>query len=327
MAIREGKWKCEYCEAVNLGRDMKCGSCGAVRGEHVKFFLEDDAGEVTDDGLASLAKGGADWHCDFCGTDNRAAAAVCRQCGASKEGMKSREETMTPQNDPPEAKPVSSAVNPVGKKRAPVIPVAIGVIAVIIAAAAGFFLLKGKEAALVLDKGEWVREIAVEHREWVEYTDWEDDVPADAVIYDSWEEQRGTEKVQTGTERVVVGTKDKGNGFFEDIYEDKPVYEDRPVYDRKVRYELYEWTQYREVTAEGTADDRPVWPDPGLTSGDREGNRTESAVLYFHSTDPDLEGKIFTYDGFSPEEIMAHSIGDTYNAVIYGSKIRKFITD
>jgi rubrerythrin len=39
MAVREGKWRCPHCSAVNRGADLACGGCGATRDQHVTFFL------------------------------------------------------------------------------------------------------------------------------------------------------------------------------------------------------------------------------------------------------------------------------------------------
>ncbi len=331
LAIREGKWKCEFCGAENLGRDMKCGSCGAVRGENVKFYLDDNAAEVTDETLLNMAEAGADWHCDYCGTDNRADAGSCKQCGAPKDGMKSREEKHLSNDGTPlsggssvefsENAPVKSS-----RKKAPAVIIAVIALAVIIGVAS-FLIFGGKEDVLVLDRGEWTRTVGVERQEWVEYTSWEDSVPSGASVLDRWEEQRGTEKIQTGTERVKVGTKDKGNGFFEDIYEDRPVYREQAVYDTKVRYEIVEWKEYREVKSAGGISDDPQWPDSELRYTDREGRKNETAVLFFHSTDPEQEGKVFTYDKLRPEDLASFEKGSQYPAEVIGTTVRKFLDE
>jgi len=84
MAIREGKWRCPYCSIVNRGASMACPGCGATRDEHVAFFLEDDAPEVTDEALLARARAGADWLCRFCGASCPPALERCRNCGAER---------------------------------------------------------------------------------------------------------------------------------------------------------------------------------------------------------------------------------------------------
>ncbi|MBL8150351.1 MAG: hypothetical protein JNN15_10545, partial [Blastocatellia bacterium] len=91
---REGKWKCTYCDAVNLGRELKCGSCTATRDKDVKFIYDEDAPEVTDTSLLERATGGAEWLCETCGCSNVSNRQECKQCGAPKGGSKSRDVKM-----------------------------------------------------------------------------------------------------------------------------------------------------------------------------------------------------------------------------------------
>lgn len=321
MAIREGKWRCPSCDSVNLGRDMKCNACGTVRGEDVEFFLEEEAEAVTDQNLTDMAKAGTDWHCDFCGTDNRAGTQVCRQCGAPAEGMKRRQQKMqgNAASDAP-APPQTS-----GAKKNPlkfIIPAVAAVVAVVLV----LFLASGKKDSLQLEGGSWNRIIEVEHEEWVEHEAWRDQVPRGAVVLRTWEAQRSTEKVQVGTETVKTGTKDMGNGFFEDVYEERPVYEEHPVYDEKVEYKIEEWVVYRDVRVSGDYDDPLSWPDPALKSGDREGQRKESAELIFSSTDPENEGAQYRYS-LAPDEISQFHKGENYQAVVSGDKVRRFLDE
>lgn len=326
MAVKEGKWDCEFCGAVNPGSEMKCTSCGSVRGENVKFYLEEDAAEVTDQEKLVQARGGADWHCAYCGTDNRAGAEKCRQCGAPREGMESRKETIIPQNgeEPPSGGGTKPPPAPKPKRK---LPLFIGAAVVIVVAVLLFLVARGTEAGLVVESGQWTRTIAVEEQQWIGYEKWEDEIPGDARILRSWEDQRGTEKVQIGTERVKTGTKDLGNGFFEDVFEERPIYEDRPVYDTKVEYEVQEWREIRQMTASGGLGGVPVWPTVNLGVGEREGSKTEEAELTFISTDPEEEGKKFTYNKLSPQELDKFSPGQKVNAMVSGSRVQRLLED
>ncbi|HNV69214.1 MAG TPA: hypothetical protein PKO06_05910 [Candidatus Ozemobacteraceae bacterium] len=90
MAVREGKWRCSNCRVVNRGRDLNCTGCGVVRG-NVKFFLDEEAPEVQDEGLAKRATDGPDWICAFCDTSNVQSATVCKQCAGARTEGKQRE--------------------------------------------------------------------------------------------------------------------------------------------------------------------------------------------------------------------------------------------
>jgi hypothetical protein len=114
-----------------------------------------------------------------------------------------------------------------------------------------------------------------------------------------------SEEVRTGTETRVCGSRDLGNGYFEDVECREPVYETRtrterdiipryrqvqvgterrmdldvvhgrvPVYGTWFRYRTRAWTT-RDVTRSGTLDSVPAWPElPSDTL--REVRRRES---------------------------------------------------
>jgi len=321
MAVREGKWRCPSCDAVNKGRDMKCASCGNVRGEDVKFFLEEDAAEVTDQSMLNQAKAGADWHCDFCGTDNRADADVCKQCGAPAAGMKRRQQTMTGSA----AEANTAQVKPAPKKNP--LTLIISIAAVAIVAVTLLFLFRGKEDSIRLEGGEWTRSIAIETQEWVKHEAWYDQVPREGEILRTWDAQRSTEMIQVGTERVKTGTKDMGNGYFEDVYEDRPVYEERPIMDTKAEYRILEWQISRSVENSGDLSKPVEWPEINLSEGEREGKRSENALLYFRSTDPDKQDQIYQYNQITPAEMNQFQKGVNYQAVVSGDKVRRFLED
>ena len=45
----EGLWDCPNCDTTNKGSMMKCQACGGTRDEDVKFYMPDDAEEITDE--------------------------------------------------------------------------------------------------------------------------------------------------------------------------------------------------------------------------------------------------------------------------------------
>jgi hypothetical protein len=300
---------------------MKCTSCSAVRDKDVVFFLEDEAPEVTDDGLKKTASGGADWICGYCKTTNRADVPACKQCNAPREGMKSREtrETRfdTPTTPPPGGK--DEAQKPVTVKKLLPAIIAAGFISLFLITLGTCLGKTGRtEMPLTVTGGEWTRTITCETLTTEIRKGWENEVPGGAEIIRTWEAQRDTEKVQTGTEQVKVGTKDMGNGFFEDVYEDRPVYEERPVMDTMAEYELEVWKTSREVSLSGQLGETPVWPTITLKEGEREGPRQESAVLNLEGDlkpkKPGLEST--DYRGLDPEGLNRYKPGDRVTATV-----------
>ena len=75
-----------------------------------------------------------------------------------------------------------------------------------------------------------------------------------------------------------MGTRDKGNGFFEDVYENRPVYRNRDVYRERLTYETERWVQDRTAKASGQ-DQSPRWPDTRAGPREREGGRSETYAV------------------------------------------------
>jgi hypothetical protein len=310
MAIREGAWDCPVCgRRRNRGPDKFCGGCGAPRGPEVKFYLPDDAAEVTEAAALQRAQAGADWICPYCGADNPLDNAFCSGCGAPREGAKTREVVEHRFDAPPPAAPAPPAkpVKPTGSwwKRG----CGLGCLGLLALLGLLLYLGTPKKTDLTVAGFHWARTITVEERRPVTEQAWEGEVPSGVSLLSSSNEvhhvdriQVGsrtqtrtvTERVQTGTERVKVGVRDLGNGYFEDVYEDRPVYEDRsreetyeepvyrerPVYRKRFRYVVEKWLPDREAKAEGQ-NRSPRWPDPHLAPRERESGRQEVYEVLF----------------------------------------------
>ncbi len=315
MPIREGKWKCTYCGGVNLGRDVKCVQCGQTRGKDVAFFLDDGAAEVTDQNILNLAASGADWTCAFCSTNNRGNETRCHQCGAEKGTSPSlQEKLVTGQGaDTPQPAGPAAAAEPAATPAAPRSPRSKALImgAVVAGVAAlgvlvYFLFFATSEKTAVLERGSWTRTVPIEEYRWVEHTDWEDGVPVNAVVLSRWQEKAGTERIQIGSERRKTGQVDKGNGFFEDVYEDVPIYEERDVIKTKIKYRIQEWVEIRRLKTEGGLPDAPAWPAVTLAAGQREGKRTQAAALFLK-----LGDETYTYS-VPVEELGSYKAGGRY---------------
>jgi hypothetical protein len=302
--VREGFWICPYCGGRNRGRDSSCVGCSAVRGEEVPFEYDETGAEVTDSGLLHRARSGPDWACPFCDTTNRSDAKTCAQCGQSREQGHERRAGLLGAAPPP----LPPAEGTPKRRWRP-----FGFAALLLAIAIGF-CFRTKEETLTVVERSWNRSIEVERLGAVRKSDWEGEVPAGArllgrerAVHHVDKVQTGThqerreveERVQSGTRRVKTGTRDLGNGYFEDVYEDEPVYEsrrrtvvesvptyvDRPVYRTKIRYEIDEWSRDRTESASGGGNDPPRWPVLSLGPKEREGKRQESFVVTFANGD------------------------------------------
>lgn len=348
MAIREGAWDCPHCgRKKNRGPKKFCGGCGAPRGEDVRFYLPEGAREVTDEAELQRARIGPDWICPYCEGDNPADNAFCSGCGAPRDGAKTRQvvEHRNPPPIPPAATPppvplVSPAGGPAAKSGVLQKGCGIGCVGLVLVVGLLMFLGRAREAALTVEGLHWERTIPVEALRTVTEEAWEDQVPAGARVLSRNREIRGynqvqigtetktrtvSERVQVGTESVKVGTRDLGNGYFEDVYEDRPVYENQsseetyeepvyrkdPIYAFKVRYEIDKWGPAREEKA--TAEDHsPEWPDPRLADNEREGARKETYEVRF----VDADGDRFVYRPADEAEWRSFAAGSAVRAEV-----------
>lgn len=346
MAIREGAWDCPVCgRKKNRGPEKFCGGCGSPRGPEVTFYLPEDAPEVVQAEALKRAQAGPDWVCPYCDADNPADHAFCSGCGAPKDrGAKTREVAVHPVGAPASPPPQPVAAPPAPGKGIPWKKgCGIGCLGLLALFVFLYILGRPKSADLTVTGFHWMRTIAVEELRPVTEQAWEGEVPAGARILGSSREvhhvnkiQTGTrtatrtvsERVQTGTERVKTGSRDLGNGYFEDVYEDRPVYEtvereetyeepvyrEDPVYRKRFRYEIDKWVPDREAKAEGQ-DRSPAWPDPDLDENEREGGRKELYEVLFQ----DEEGKPARYKAPSEQVWASFEEGRTYKAKVRSS--------
>jgi|CXWL01.1.fsa_nt_gi hypothetical protein len=344
MAIREGRWDCPSCgRAGNRGPERYCAGCGAPRGADVRFYLPPEAAEVTDAAGLAAAQTGPDWTCGYCGGDNRADAAHCTQCGAGRDGSRPRPVVEHVDAAPAPPSPAPLALGP--KKRR---GKGCAIVGLALAAFVGLQLWchRPREVALTPVGYSWVRTVDVQALRPVEEEGWEGEIPANARVISTRRElyrtdrvQVGTrqetktvtERVQVGTERVKTGSRDLGNGYFEDIYEDRPVYrnesrrvsetvpvyEERKVYKNRLRYALTKWVTIRTETARGQGQEAD-WPDLRLGPGEQTGARAETYEVQL----ADPKGRTFTYQ--VPSESLFRSLvpGGRYQGELQGGEVK-----
>lgn len=323
MAIREGRWDCQYCGAIgNFGRDRACNNCGKSRPEGTKFYLADDA-EVTDKRLLRQAQIGPDWICEFCGTSNAADKHICGSCNAPRADTTPDQEIkeyapgeapdsgdMTFDDEPQPA--AEAETKPRSKASASAILIGIGAIIVLcIGIVIAFVVFGGSSSEARVAGFEWQRSLEVEAFQTVTEEDWtvpqggrivdqRQDIHHYDQILDHYEprQREVPEQVQVGERTFVCGQRDLGNGFFEDIqctepvYEtqyrtetyDEPIYRQEPVYQTLYTYDIDKWDTVRVEEASGR-DHSPFWPRADLGENEREGQRSERYVIIFTDGD------------------------------------------
>jgi hypothetical protein len=284
--------------------------------------------EVTDLALQAKAKLGPDWVCEYCSTSNAGDKATCGSCGTIKGESVPRQEVkeyglgeapttgdMTLEYDEQEEAPAEPP-----KKKGPSPLLIGGIVAVfaLLCIIAAFLIFGGKNADANVSGFQWDRAVEIEELQTVNEEDWS--LPSGGRLISQREEIHHYDQVldhyedrehqisfqeQVGERTYVCGQRDLGNGFFEDInctepvYETKyrtesyqePIYNDVPVYQTKYFYEIDKWIVIRTETA-AAKDHSPFWPRSDLSGDQREGDQSETYVIYFK----DGDGKLFEFE-------------------------------
>ncbi len=269
MAIREGKWDCRVCDRKgNRGPDTYCGSCGSPRPDNVEFYLPENAEEVTDELRLKEAQAGADWKCSYCSTQNNAFDQFCVSCGNKRDqsqGDISLKEKEIRFDSVTETEPSAETPAPEKKKTAKKLLYTVAAIFITVLVLFGLSLLKS-DIPVKVTGFDYSARISFEEYKLVTEEDWS--IPSGAAklgeyraihhydkIPDGYITKTRQVQVKVGEEKVKVGVKDLGNGYFKDIYENRPVYEtknesynetkyrDVPVYMTKYKYRIIKWVK------------------------------------------------------------------------------------
>jgi hypothetical protein len=306
VTIRMGYWDCPSCGHKRVeGVQAACPQCGRPRGPGIQFYTDANSPEIQDPELLARARAGSDWQCKFCGADNRAGQTECRQCGASADGMRTREQR-TIMNPTPPPKGVSGAV-----------------IAAIVAALVGvgvlvwFLFLRTKALEVTVAAATWTKAVVVERLTMERNEAFADEVPKDARELGRTTKQR-TKKVQDGVTKVKVGQKDLGNGTFEDIFKEEPKYVEKKVQEPWVTYEVERWKPDPAVTKETTDGSEP--PEPNVLTGGRSRVGSKSNKLVLDLKGSDSKKYSFEIDLASeknPKDVVSkYSKGTTFTAMV-----------
>lgn len=322
--LREGRWVCTYCGAECRGRDESCdgldggSGCGAARQNGVRFYLPSQTPYLTDPDLIADARSGADWNCNHCGGANKGAVGshpvrACVHCGNAREatdpdnvtrnfapgGAPSSAEVLRPSR--PDRRGVAAPALNLGERSPWRRFTLIGAALLAVLFFLWSVLFAAYPAPMVVTGLSWERSLTVEAYRTVQEEGWT--APSDARIMSrdrrvrSWRDvlerteirsRQVSERVQVGTESYGCGTKDLGNGYFQDLTCTRPTYQTRtrtetyeePVYRREPVHDIWlvwdadRWVAVRTERTTGNGPDR-TWPVPNLATDERAGGRAE----------------------------------------------------
>ena len=338
----ELEWTCTYCGTRNPGTQKKCSGCGAMMSEEDQFEAPVQQELITDEAkLAQAKRGMADIHCPYCGTRNVAGSEKCKHCGGDLVGAVAREAGQvvgaysngpvadvpcpycaTPNpatatkckncggtlQKPTEAAPAEPATKPTAapeaRSRVPVLAI-VAVIVLLSICAVAYFALGARttDTPAIVQSVMWERSIQILEQRPVTYKDWEDQIPAGALIGSCSKEHRRTQSGPAPGAEEVCGTPytiDQGDGTGKVVQDCE-----YRIYDNRCEYTVNEWTVVDEAVAQGNDLD-PQWPNVSLWSDQREGGRAEEYVVTFRADD---KAETYTYDVDSADEFSRFGVG------------------
>ena len=360
MAIREGRWDCESCGiAGNLGRAVHCPGCGLPRPDGTRFYLPEDAEEVTDAARLAQARAGADWVCEHCGASARATDEDCPGCGAPRGDSGTQDVHEYAMDEIPRdgrkrrPRPLAAAA-PTAPKRYT------GRILLVALVLLGWLFFRKREIEGVVEGTSWTRTTEIEAYRTLRESGF--NLPEGARPVRSYRaverynqvldhyvtrERQVSERVQTGSRTYTCGSRDTGNGYFEDVtcteptyetryrsetYED-PVYRQEPVYGTKHDYDIDRWVRDTVLTTRGEAHTPadtagPRWPAPRLRDRQREAAKTEEYVVRYKGENGKTYEHKLPFDRFrdlrigSPVRLKVSASGSSELIGIDSTKIR-----
>lgn len=349
--ILKGYWDCDYCNARKIGGDIRvCPNCGKPRGENTKFYMDNSSTYVNEKVEGAVSRQ-PDWLCGYCNNLNPDRAKECLSCGAVRNNQdlnyfqnREKKATRTQVNHGTNDRVMKT--KPTGKDYFITILILFGIIGFIIN---GLIKLSAPKYIEVAVKSvSWERVISIEDYKTVEESGWS--LPSNARLQNSNTEIRTYNKVfdhyETRTRQIseqvldhyetrVTGTRDLGNGYFEEIttqvpiyrteyrtetYQE-PVYRNEPVYDTKYYYEIEKWVVTRSVKTSGN-DKEATWGDVVLVGKEREKNRQEKYAIVLEDENGKGYKMNFDYDKWKDFEI-----GQTFKARISYQGIEELIDE
>lgn len=338
------EWVCKRCGARNPGTQKACAGCGAVISDKDQFQAPAAQQLITDANQLAMAQSGPDKHCKFCGAGNPAGAPSCGNCGADlREGHEraamGQIGALNTGPVPDVACPFCKAMNPASARtckgcnanlpfaQAPgtgagaqakagassgtrvgcAIAALVGLIVVVVL---GVKCFSTKDAYAVVASTSWERSIAITEKREVTESDWADKIPSDARKGSCSKKVRRTQpEPAPDAEKVCDKPKmvDQGNGTAKVVQNCE-----YKIYDSWCEYTSLKWREVKREVARGS-DASPAWPSPRLTSGQREGDRSETYKVVFKAGD-----KEYTYTPPSAGEYTRYSSGSKWNLKING---------
>ncbi|RPI87710.1 MAG: zinc ribbon domain-containing protein [Chloroflexi bacterium] len=333
----ELEWTCKRCGTKNPGMQKTCSNCGGPMETRDEFELPEEQKLISDADKLADAQKGVDIHCPYCGTRNPAGTEVCIQCGGDLKEGAAREtgqvlgahseaavaEIACPYcafkvkanaercpncgGDLAKEAQKPAQLAPAPQKMPIWMMIGIGILLMICVGGVAAFAILGSRTDDVQARVQgvtWQRSIEILEERPAERGAWESSLPAGAENVSCEDRYRETSDVAAPKFTEVCGTPytiDQGTGAGKVVQDCEYL-----VYDSYCEFTVLEWQVVSQPTIEGN-DLQPYWPELSLTSGQREGDRSENYIVIFEA-----DGRTYDYAVNDPELFAAYTPGSEW---------------
>ena len=225
----------------------------------------------------------------------------------------------------------------------------IGIILLVVALVVGviigaWYIFSPKERYITVEDIYWSRTIDIQEYRTVRESDWY--VPAGGRIQytqqeihhydrvlDHYDEVQRSREVPCGSHEEVIGYRDLGNGYSEEITrtvtdyrteyytEREAVYRDEPVYRTKYYYDIERWVYNRSVYS-GEHNQEPYWPSYTLADNERTSTTHEKYMIT-----ASYEDKTDDYSMEYKDWIETYIGNELHVLVHFGGRIELIMTE
>ena len=322
----EPDWYCSFCQSLNSAKSKVCESCGSSQADSDKNYfamLAEDEKKKREERQAAYNNPEPDY----------------KEYNSNHSDEDYKNTFTSNETKEPEKTNLFQNIGNKFKGLLFVIPILF-----LIALMVNFFI--PKEQSLVVTETNWERVIEIQEYKTVKESDWS--VPNGGRLYDTRSEihhydqvvdhyetveEQKSEQYISGYESVVTGTRDLGNGYFEEITENRPVYSTRywtetheepvyksvPVYQTKYYYEIERWV-HKENEKTNELNNEDYWAEISLKENEREGVKKETYKIITENNKK--KTKEYQLDYSDWEKLKA---GDEIKAKISAGNIKEIL--
>lgn len=287
---RNPDWVCEFCEQLNSDDDSTCIACGAPRSIDTLNYFEYKQKSESVKTTSKTSDNPLEENKTEKNYDSEYISEAKKEISSSTDNSSNNSRTYS----------FSQFCHTLFSNS--VVKISLASIGILLAIVSLIFILAPIEKELTVEELSWQRSINIERYQTVKESDWE--LPSNARLLYTKEEYHHTEQVidhytqetKEVSEEVIVdykndsiGTRDLGNGYFEEITTSTPIYETHwhteiievPVYRNeavnktKYYYEIDKWLYERSVRTFGN-NQSPYWGETNLKSDERESSKNET---------------------------------------------------